>query len=92
MSVIAHIMDPEIVFVANLTKADAPALAASFQCSFMLSGGSEAQQMTARVLDLRVLACPFLRGTAKKNVTTVSPLLGSSPLQGASFLPIGSGH
>ncbi|XP_070809810.1 intermembrane lipid transfer protein VPS13C isoform X2 [Pituophis catenifer annectens] len=71
MSVVAHIMDPEIVFVANLTKADAPALAASFQCSFMLSGGSEAQQMTARVLDLRVLACPFLRGTAKKNVTTV---------------------
>ncbi|ETE73059.1 Vacuolar protein sorting-associated protein 13C, partial [Ophiophagus hannah] len=71
MSVVANILDPEIVFVANLTKADAPALAASFQCSFMLSGGSRAQQMTARVLDLRVLACPFLRGMAKKDVTTV---------------------
>ncbi|XP_026537812.1 vacuolar protein sorting-associated protein 13C [Notechis scutatus] len=71
MSVVANILDPEIVFVANLTKANAPALAASFQCSFMLSAGSEAQQMTARVVDLRVLACPFLRGTAKKDVTTV---------------------
>uniref|UniRef100_A0A8C6YGF2 Vacuolar protein sorting 13 homolog C n=1 Tax=Naja naja TaxID=35670 RepID=A0A8C6YGF2_NAJNA len=71
MSVVANILDPEIVFVANLTKADAPALAASFQCSFMLSGGSGTQQMTAQVLDLRVLACPFLRGTAKKDVTTV---------------------
>ncbi|XP_032088640.1 vacuolar protein sorting-associated protein 13C [Thamnophis elegans] len=71
MSVVAHILDPEIVFVANLTKADAPALAASFQGSFMLSGGSEAKHMTARVLDLRVLACPFLRGAAKQNVTTV---------------------
>uniref|UniRef100_A0A8C7E7K8 Vacuolar protein sorting 13 homolog C n=1 Tax=Naja naja TaxID=35670 RepID=A0A8C7E7K8_NAJNA len=68
---VANILDPEIVFVANLTKADAPALAASFQCSFMLSGGSGTQQMTAQVLDLRVLACPFLRGTAKKDVTTV---------------------
>ncbi|XP_070618855.1 LOW QUALITY PROTEIN: intermembrane lipid transfer protein VPS13C [Erythrolamprus reginae] len=71
MSVIANILDPEIVFVANLTRADAPALAATFQCNFMLSGGPEAQQMTARILDLRVLACPFLRGTAKTNVTTV---------------------
>uniref|UniRef100_A0A670Z9M4 Vacuolar protein sorting 13 homolog C n=1 Tax=Pseudonaja textilis TaxID=8673 RepID=A0A670Z9M4_PSETE len=71
MSVVANILDPEIVFVANLTKADAPALAASFQCSFMLSGGSGAQQMTARVVDVKVLACPFLRGTAKKDVTTV---------------------
>uniref|UniRef100_A0A8C5SHG1 Vacuolar protein sorting 13 homolog C n=1 Tax=Laticauda laticaudata TaxID=8630 RepID=A0A8C5SHG1_LATLA len=71
MSVVANILDPEIVFVANLTKADAPALVASFQCSFMLSGGSGAQQMTARIVDLRVLACPFLRGTAKKDVTTV---------------------
>ncbi|XP_039196017.1 vacuolar protein sorting-associated protein 13C isoform X5 [Crotalus tigris] len=71
ISVKAHILDPEIVFVANLTKADAPALAASFQGNFMLSGGSGAQQLTAQVLDLKVLACPFLRGTAKKNVTTV---------------------
>ncbi|KAM6426345.1 intermembrane lipid transfer protein VPS13C [Liasis olivaceus] len=71
MSVIAQILDPEIVFVANLTKADAPALAASFQCSFMLSGGSMAQQVTAQVFDLKVLACPFLQGKAKKNVTTV---------------------
>lgn len=92
MSVEAHILDPEIVFVANLTKADAPALAASFQGNFMLSGGSGAQQLTAQVLDLKVLACPFLRGTAKKNVTTVSPLLGSTPLLRTFFLQIGRGH
>ncbi|XP_062998550.1 intermembrane lipid transfer protein VPS13C isoform X2 [Elgaria multicarinata webbii] len=71
MTVIARIMDPEIVFVANLTKADAPALAASFQCDFSLSTSPLAQRMTAQVLDLKVLACPFLREKGEKNITTV---------------------
>nr|XP_020640413.1 vacuolar protein sorting-associated protein 13C isoform X1 [Pogona vitticeps] len=71
MSMIARILDPEIVFVANLTKADAPALAASFQCDFTLSSGPLAQRMTAQVLDLKVLACPFLHSKVEKNVTTV---------------------
>uniref|UniRef100_A0A8D2LMG4 Vacuolar protein sorting 13 homolog C n=1 Tax=Varanus komodoensis TaxID=61221 RepID=A0A8D2LMG4_VARKO len=71
MTILARIMDPEIVFVANLTKAGAPALAASFQCDFSLSSGPHARQMTAQVLDLKVLACPFLREKGEKNVTTV---------------------
>ncbi|XP_042328008.1 LOW QUALITY PROTEIN: vacuolar protein sorting-associated protein 13C [Sceloporus undulatus] len=71
MSMVARIMDPEVVFVANLTKADAPALAVSFQCDFSLSSSPLAQRMTAQVLDLKVLACPFLQGKGEKNVTTV---------------------
>lgn len=80
MSVIARIMDPEVVFVANLTKADAPALAASFQCDFTLLSGPLSQRMTAQVLNLKVLACPFLRDKGEKNVTTVSPLLSLSSM------------
>nr|XP_056721786.1 intermembrane lipid transfer protein VPS13C [Euleptes europaea] len=71
MKIRACITDPEIVFVASLTKADAPALAASFQCSFFLSAGPQTQDMSAEVRALKVLACPFLRKTGEKNVTTV---------------------
>ncbi|XP_053128095.1 intermembrane lipid transfer protein VPS13C isoform X2 [Hemicordylus capensis] len=71
MMMLARIMDPEIVFVASLTKADAPALAVTFQCDCSMSTGPLAQQMTAQVHHLRVLACPFLRKKGDKNVTTV---------------------
>uniref|UniRef100_A0A8C8RP73 Vacuolar protein sorting-associated protein 13C n=1 Tax=Pelusios castaneus TaxID=367368 RepID=A0A8C8RP73_9SAUR len=71
MTVKAVVMDPEIVFVANLTKADAPALKASFQCDFSLSSDKLAQRMTAQVKDLKVLACAFLREKQDTNITTV---------------------
>uniref|UniRef100_A0ACB8E5K2 Vacuolar protein sorting-associated protein 13C n=1 Tax=Sphaerodactylus townsendi TaxID=933632 RepID=A0ACB8E5K2_9SAUR len=71
MTMKAFITDPEIVFVANLTKADAPALAASFQGSFFLSADPQTQDVSAEVKALKVLACPFLRTKAEKNVTTV---------------------
>uniref|UniRef100_A0A8C3T6F5 Vacuolar protein sorting 13 homolog C n=1 Tax=Chelydra serpentina TaxID=8475 RepID=A0A8C3T6F5_CHESE len=71
MTVKAVILDPEIVFVANLTKADAPALKASFQCDFSLSSDKLAQRMTAQVKDVKVLACAFLREKQDKNITTV---------------------
>ncbi|XP_006899704.1 PREDICTED: vacuolar protein sorting-associated protein 13C isoform X1 [Elephantulus edwardii] len=71
MTLKAMIIDPEVVFVANLTKADAPALAASFQCNFSLSTSKLEQMMEASVRDLKVLACPFLREKRGKNVTTV---------------------
>ncbi|XP_054859061.1 intermembrane lipid transfer protein VPS13C isoform X2 [Eublepharis macularius] len=71
MKMRACITDPEIVFVANLTKADAPALAASFQCNFSLSASPQAQEMSAEVKSLKVLACPFLRERGEKNITTV---------------------
>uniref|UniRef100_A0A674KGT5 Vacuolar protein sorting 13 homolog C n=1 Tax=Terrapene triunguis TaxID=2587831 RepID=A0A674KGT5_9SAUR len=71
MTVKAVILDPEIVFVANLTKADAPALKASFQCDFSLSSDKLVQRMTAQVKDVKVLACAFLREKQDKNITTL---------------------
>uniref|UniRef100_A0A8C0J7X0 Vacuolar protein sorting 13 homolog C n=1 Tax=Chelonoidis abingdonii TaxID=106734 RepID=A0A8C0J7X0_CHEAB len=71
MTVKAVILDPEIVFVANLTKADAPALKASFQCDCSLSSDKLVQRMTAQVKDVKVLACAFLREKQDKNITTV---------------------
>ncbi|XP_068814299.1 intermembrane lipid transfer protein VPS13C isoform X2 [Struthio camelus] len=71
MTVKAVIMDPEIVFVANLTRADAPALKVSFQCDFSLASGKLVQRMTAQVKDFKVLACAFLQEKQDKSVTTV---------------------
>ncbi|XP_077737459.1 intermembrane lipid transfer protein VPS13C isoform X3 [Canis aureus] len=71
MTLKAKITDPEVVFVANLTKADAPALTASFQCDLSLSTSKLEQMMEASVRDLKVLACPFLREKRGKNITTV---------------------
>ncbi|XP_028627194.1 vacuolar protein sorting-associated protein 13C [Grammomys surdaster] len=71
MTLKAMITDPEVVFVANLTKADAPALMASFQCNLSLSTSKLEQMMEASVRDLKVLACPFLRERRGKSITTV---------------------
>uniref|UniRef100_A0A8C3EQM6 Vacuolar protein sorting 13 homolog C n=1 Tax=Corvus moneduloides TaxID=1196302 RepID=A0A8C3EQM6_CORMO len=71
MTVKAVIMDPEIVFVANLTNADAPALKVSFQCDFCLTSDELAQRMTAQVKAFKVLACAFLKEKQDKNVTMV---------------------
>ncbi|KFO96709.1 Vacuolar protein sorting-associated protein 13C, partial [Calypte anna] len=67
----AVILDPEIVFVANLTNANAPALKVSFQCDFSLASGKLAQRMTAQVKGFKMLACAFLKEKQDKNVTTV---------------------
>ncbi|KAI4872968.1 hypothetical protein NFI96_023652 [Prochilodus magdalenae] len=67
----AVVVDPEVVFVANLMKADAPALVASFQCDFSLISEEEAQEIKANVRDLKLLACPFIRNQDNKAVTTV---------------------
>ncbi|CAB1338810.1 unnamed protein product, partial [Coregonus sp. 'balchen'] len=76
------IVDPEVVFVANLMRADAPALVASFQCDFSLmlepGGGPGApggQSMTANLRELKVLACPFIRTEENQAVTTISPVI-----------------
>ncbi|KAB0404968.1 hypothetical protein E2I00_016891, partial [Balaenoptera physalus] len=71
MTLNAKITDPEVVFVANLTKADAPALTASFRCNLCLSTSKLEQIMKASVRDLKVLACPFLREKRGENITTV---------------------
>uniref|UniRef100_A0A8C2WCD2 Vacuolar protein sorting 13 homolog A n=1 Tax=Cyclopterus lumpus TaxID=8103 RepID=A0A8C2WCD2_CYCLU len=65
------VRNPEIVFVADLTRADAPALVMTTQCELVMKSGAEGSQMTAVIKDLKVLACPFLREKRKKNVATV---------------------
>lgn len=68
----AVVVDPEVVFVASLMKADAPALVLSFQCDFSLqSEVSGAQKMRANLRELRVLACPFIQKQQDTAVTTV---------------------
>ncbi|XP_064209296.1 vacuolar protein sorting-associated protein 13A [Anguilla rostrata] len=65
------VKNPEIVFVADLTRADAPALVMTTQCELLMRSDPEGQSMTAAVRDLKVVACPFLREGRRNNVTTV---------------------
>lgn len=68
----AVVVDPEVVFVANLMKADAPALVASFQCDFCLQTQDDGtQNIRANLRELKVLACSFIRNKEDKFVTTV---------------------
>ncbi|XP_033932724.2 intermembrane lipid transfer protein VPS13C-like, partial [Pseudochaenichthys georgianus] len=68
----AVVLDPEVVFVASLMKADAPALVASFQCDFSMQLEEDGRQdMRANLRELRVLACPFIRDQEDTAVTTV---------------------
>ncbi|XP_030622717.1 vacuolar protein sorting-associated protein 13C [Chanos chanos] len=67
----AVVVDPEVVFVANLLKENAPALVASFQCDFSLELDEAGQTMKTNMRDLKVLACPFIRNKEQKAVTTV---------------------
>uniref|UniRef100_A0A8C1KH40 Vacuolar protein sorting 13 homolog C n=1 Tax=Cyprinus carpio TaxID=7962 RepID=A0A8C1KH40_CYPCA len=73
----AVVVDPEVVFVANLMKADAPALVASFQCDFSLLSEDTAQAMKANIRSLKVLACPFIRTEGDKAETTVCLLIST---------------
>lgn len=68
----AVVVDPDVVFVASLMKADAPALVASFQCDFILQAEDDGtQNMRANLRELKVLACPFIRNKECKAITTV---------------------
>ncbi|XP_062927043.1 intermembrane lipid transfer protein VPS13C isoform X1 [Mobula hypostoma] len=71
INVKAMVMNPEVVFVANLSKADAPALVASFLCDFSFIRQKQSRRMIALVSDLKVLACPFLQEKRGTNITTV---------------------
>lgn len=71
----AIVIDPEVVFVANLMKANAPALVASFQCDFSLISEEASQVMKANLKALKILACPFIRNKDSKAVTTVKNYL-----------------
>ncbi|XP_038659808.1 LOW QUALITY PROTEIN: vacuolar protein sorting-associated protein 13A [Scyliorhinus canicula] len=71
MELHVHVQNPEIVFVADLTRADAPSLVVTAQCEADITNDSEGQQMTATVKDLKVTVCPFLTEKQKSQVTTV---------------------
>lgn len=68
------IKNPEIVFVADMTRSDAPALVITTQCEICWKGDRENSTMTAAIKDLQVRACPFLPVKRKGRITTVSLL------------------
>ncbi|XP_008831572.1 vacuolar protein sorting-associated protein 13A isoform X2 [Nannospalax galili] len=65
------IKNPEIVFVADMTKNDAPALVITTQCEICYKSEPEINTVTAAIKDLQVKACPFLPVKRKGRVTTV---------------------
>uniref|UniRef100_A0A6J0T466 Intermembrane lipid transfer protein VPS13A isoform X2 n=1 Tax=Pogona vitticeps TaxID=103695 RepID=A0A6J0T466_9SAUR len=71
MEINVVVKNPEIVFVADLTRSDAPALVATAQCEVSMKNGPEMSKMTAAVKDINVNACPFLPDMRKGNVTTI---------------------
>lgn len=48
------VKNPEIVFVADLSRADAPALVMTTQCEVVMKSDAECSQMTAVIKDLKV--------------------------------------
>ncbi|KAG8455268.1 hypothetical protein GDO86_001462, partial [Hymenochirus boettgeri] len=65
------VKNPEIVFVADLSRADAPALVVTTQCELCIKNSPEMQNMTATVKDLHMKACPFLPEKRVGKVTTI---------------------
>ncbi|KAM6183629.1 intermembrane lipid transfer protein VPS13A isoform 1-T1 [Erethizon dorsatum] len=65
------IKNPEIVFVADMTSSDAPALVITTQCEICCKGDLENSTVTAAIKDLQVRACPFLPVKRKGKVATV---------------------
>lgn len=68
------VKNPEFVFVADLSRADAPALVLTTQCALSIKNSPEQQHMTAAVKDLHVKACPFLPDKRDGKITTVRGL------------------
>lgn len=71
------IKNPEIVFVADMTRNDAPALVITTQCEICYKSDTDNNTMTAAIKDLQVQACPFLPVKRKDKITTVSSLPNS---------------
>ncbi|KAM3940361.1 intermembrane lipid transfer protein VPS13A [Leptodactylus fuscus] len=65
------VKNPEFVFVADLSRADAPALVLTTQCELSIKNSPEHQQMTAAIKDLHVKACPFLPDKRNDKITTI---------------------
>ncbi|KAM4708321.1 intermembrane lipid transfer protein VPS13A [Discoglossus pictus] len=71
MEMTVMVKNPEIVFVADLTRADAPALKLITQCELSIKNSPEMQHMTAAVRHLHMEACPFLPEKRAGNITTI---------------------
>lgn len=71
--------NPDIVFVADLTRADAPALVMSTQCELLMKSCAEGSQITAVINDLKVWngKCIIFR---KKSMNKIFPPLINSNL------------
>lgn len=67
----AVVVDPEVVFVANQTCAQAPSLVASFQCDCHLKSDGSLLSLSSNIKDLQLLACPFIHKKEDKAVSTV---------------------
>ncbi|RMC19250.1 hypothetical protein DUI87_03856 [Hirundo rustica rustica] len=65
------VKNPEIVFVADLTRSDAPALVVTTQCEVFIKNSPERYSMTAAVREIQMKACPFLPEERRSNITTV---------------------
>lgn len=52
--------NPDIVFVADLTRADAPALVMSTQCELLMKSCAEGSQITAVINDLKVRSGKYI--------------------------------
>ncbi|XP_074052805.1 intermembrane lipid transfer protein VPS13A isoform X2 [Macrotis lagotis] len=65
------IKNPEIVFVADLSRHDAPSLVVTTQCEICWKWTPFLNTVTAAIKDLQVRACPFLPGKRDGKVTTV---------------------
>ncbi|KAG2465751.1 VP13A protein, partial [Polypterus senegalus] len=75
MEINVQVKNPEIVFVADLSRGDAPSLVVTTQCEVNIKNDCNIQQMTAAIKDLKVVACPFLTEMRRNNITTVSPII-----------------
>ncbi|XP_039606495.1 vacuolar protein sorting-associated protein 13A isoform X2 [Polypterus senegalus] len=71
MEINVQVKNPEIVFVADLSRGDAPSLVVTTQCEVNIKNDCNIQQMTAAIKDLKVVACPFLTEMRRNNITTV---------------------
>ncbi|XP_044533949.1 vacuolar protein sorting-associated protein 13A [Gracilinanus agilis] len=65
------IKNPEIVFVADLSRFDAPSLVLTTQCEISWKWTPLSDNITAAIKDLQVKACPFLPAKREGKITTV---------------------
>ncbi|XP_073399904.1 intermembrane lipid transfer protein VPS13A [Dendrobates tinctorius] len=71
MEINVAVRNPEFVFVADLSRADAPALVLTTQCEVSIKNSPEMQHMIAAVRDLHIKACPFLPDKRNGKITTI---------------------